>query len=76
MNWQRGQEALVTSFEGVASACLQVIRDVRTGPGVRQPVHRDVVEDVVSREAFALSVEDAGNELITARVMVADAVPP
>ena len=33
-------------------------------------VMRDVVEDVVAREALGLSVEDARDELIAARVVV------
>ena len=37
---------------------------------VRQPVEGHVVEDVVSRKAFALSVEDADDEFESARVMV------
>ena len=37
---------------------------------VRQPVERDVVEDVVAREALGLSVEDAGDELVAAHVVV------
>src|SRR5438132_12388908 len=37
---------------------------------VRQPVHRDVLEDIVSREAFALSVEDARDQRVTARIVV------
>src|SRR5438034_6143280 len=40
--------------------------------GVRQPVHRDVVEDVVPREAFLLSIEDARDERVAARVVVQD----
>ena len=38
----------------------------RRDPRVRQPVERDVVEDVVSRQALLLAVEDARDELIAA----------
>src|SRR6266849_5246293 len=37
---------------------------------VRQPGDRDVVEDVVAREALRLSVKDARDELIAARVVI------
>jgi hypothetical protein len=37
---------------------------------VRQPVECDVVEDIVSREAFGLSVEDACDKRVTAVVVV------
>ncbi len=37
---------------------------------VRQPVERDVVEDVIPREALGLSVEDACDQRIAARVVV------
>ena len=36
----------------------------------RQPGDRDVVEDVVAREALRLSVKDARDELIAARVAI------
>src|SRR4030095_11868197 len=38
--------------------------------GARQPIESDVVEDVVSREAFSLPVEDVGNEFVTTYVVV------
>src|SRR5258705_5416950 len=44
----------------------------RRDRGVRQPVHRDVVEDVVSRETFLLSVEDALDERVALRVVIQD----
>ena len=37
---------------------------------VRQPGDRDVVEDVVAREALRLSVKDARDELVAARVVI------
>src|SRR5262245_62492399 len=37
---------------------------------VREPRDRDVVENVVTREALRLSIEDARDELQTARIMV------
>src|SRR5215510_4808659 len=38
--------------------------------GVREPVVRDVVEDVVTGEALRLAVETAGDYVVTLRVMV------
>src|ERR1700680_2382710 len=37
---------------------------------VRQPGDRDVVEDVVAREALGLSVEHPCNQLVAARVVI------
>src|SRR6202140_1835934 len=37
---------------------------------VRQPGERDVVEDVVAREALRLSVKDGRDELIAPRVVI------
>src|SRR3979490_2966925 len=37
---------------------------------VRQPGDRDVVEDVVAREALRLSVEDACDQLVAARIVI------
>src|SRR5688572_17456389 len=37
---------------------------------IRQPVERDVIEDVVSRKSLVLTVKDAFNERVTACVMV------
>ena len=37
---------------------------------VRQPGDRDVVEDVVAREALRLSVKDARDELVAALVVI------
>src|SRR5258708_7923378 len=37
---------------------------------VRQPGDRDVVEDVVAREAFGFSRKDARDQLIAARVVI------
>src|SRR5207237_9094872 len=39
--------------------------------GVRQPVEGDVVEDVVARQALTAAIEDAHDELLAARVVVA-----
>ena len=53
----------------------QLVLPVETGRGHRrvgQPIERDVVEDVVARKAFGFPVEDAGDELVAARVMVED----
>src|SRR3981189_513791 len=37
---------------------------------VRQPGDRDVVEDVVAREALRLSVKDARDQLVAARIVI------
>src|SRR5437867_13273835 len=37
---------------------------------VRQPSDRDVVEDAVARDALRLSVKDARDELIAARIVI------
>src|SRR6266550_2203239 len=42
----------------------------RRNPGVRQPVERDVVEDIVTRKATRVSGEGTGDELVTLRVVV------
>ena len=52
---------------------LAPIFPIETGarnPRVRQPGDRDVVENVVAREALRLSVEDARDELQAARVVI------
>ena len=52
---------------------LPPVLPVETGAGdrrVRQPGDRDVVEDVVAREALGLSVKDARDELQAARVVI------
>src|SRR3954453_14817058 len=46
------------------------IKTSRRDPRVRQPVERDVVEDVISRKALGLSVEDACDERHAGRVVV------
>jgi hypothetical protein len=48
------------------------IETSRRDRSIRQPVERDVVEDVISRETFGFSVEDTRYELVTARVVVED----
>ena len=44
----------------------------RRDPRVRQPIHRDVLEDVVAREAARISSEGACDQLVTADVVVQD----
>jgi hypothetical protein len=39
---------------------------------IRQPVARAVVEDVVSRQALGLTIEDTCEECLTVRVVVED----
>src|SRR5262245_11658881 len=46
------------------------IQTSRRDRRVRQPVERDVVEDVVSRKALSLSVKHACDERVAARVVV------
>src|ERR1700722_19726882 len=46
---------------------------VETGAGkrrVRQPGDRDVVEDVVAREALGLTLKDARDQLVAAQVVI------
>src|SRR5438045_7552894 len=50
-----------------------LVLPIETGAGkrrVRQPGDRDVVEDVVAREALRLSVKDARDELVASRIVV------
>src|SRR5579883_3486826 len=46
------------------------IQTRRSDRRVGQPVKRDVVEDVISRQSLRLSVKDAGDERVAARVVV------
>ena len=49
------------------------ILPIETGPGkrrVRQPGERDVVEDVVAREALGLTHKDARDQRVAARVVI------
>src|SRR3954470_22573271 len=46
------------------------IETSRRDPRVRQPIERDVVEDVVSGKALGLTVEDACDERHAGRVVV------
>ena len=43
---------------------------------VRQPGDRDVVEDVVAREALRLSVKDVRDQLVAARVVIEEISRP
>src|SRR5450755_2067774 len=50
-----------------------LVLPIETGPRerrIRQPGERDVVEDVVSREAFALSGKDTFDHFVAACVVV------
>src|SRR5215216_4240741 len=42
----------------------------RRDRGIRQPIERDVVENVVARETFRLAVENAGDHLVAANVVI------
>src|ERR1700722_6282689 len=58
---------------GIEIAKLAPILPVETGARkrrVRQPGDRDVVEDVVAREAFGFSLKHAGEQLVAARVVI------
>src|SRR5438477_11913469 len=57
-------------FRGEKGQLAFPIQASRGDRRLRHPVERDVVEDVVSAEALRVSVEDAGDERVTARVMV------
>ena len=46
------------------------IQPCRRDPRIRQPVKRDVVEDVVSRKTLSLAVKDTRDQLVTAYVVV------
>ncbi len=58
------------TFRGEKGELAFPIQTSRRDCRVRQPVERDVVEDVVSRQALGLTVKDACEERLTARVMV------
>src|SRR6202140_693993 len=52
---------------------ITLVFPVETSPRerrIRQPSERDVVEDVVSREAFAASGKDTRDHLVAARVVI------
>ena len=52
---------------------IALVLPIETSPGkrrVRQPGERDVVEDVVAREAFGCPVKDACDHLVAARVVI------
>src|SRR5882672_3095666 len=46
------------------------IQTSRRNGRARQPVERDVVEDVISRQALSLPVKDACDEFVTSNVVV------
>ena len=60
------------AFGGEEPICPLVL-PIETGArerGVRQPGHRDVVEDVVAREAFGFAGKDTCDQLVAARVVI------
>jgi hypothetical protein len=57
-------------FRGKEGELAFPIQTSRRDRRVRQPVERDVVEDVVSRKPLTLTVKDARDESVTARVVV------
>ena len=61
---------MVTSFGAKKAKLVFPIETSRRNRRVRQPVERDVVEDIVSRQALGLPVKDACDELVAARVVV------
>ena len=58
------------TFRGEKGKLAFPIETSRRDRRIRQPVERDVVEDVVSRQALGLAVENACDERLTARVVV------
>src|SRR6185436_12286114 len=46
------------------------IQSSRRNCRARQPIERDVVEDVISRQALCLAVKDACDEFVTSNVVV------
>src|SRR6266513_1216423 len=64
----RGRDGDV--FRGEKRELALPIQTSRRDRRVRQPVERNIVEDVVARQALFLSVKDARDERVTARVVV------
>src|SRR5215472_17662281 len=54
---------------GPLSPILPIESSAREG-GVRQPRDRDVVQDVIACEALGLSLKDARDQLVAARVVI------
>src|SRR6202044_4005967 len=57
------------------AACRQIMLrvPVKTGRrdrGIRQPIERDVIENVVAAQPLKLAVENAGNHLVAANVVI------
>ncbi len=57
------------------AACRQIMPHVpvetrRRDRGIRQPIERDVVENVVAAQPFRLAVENAGDHLVAANVVI------
>src|SRR5437762_557974 len=42
----------------------------RRDRGIRQPIERDIVENVVTAQPFRLAVENAGDHLVAANVVI------
>src|SRR5437762_9095671 len=42
----------------------------RRDRGIRQPIERDIVENVVTAQPFRLAVENAGDQLVAANVVI------
>src|SRR5450755_1683161 len=59
---------------GEKSTLIFPVETSRRDRGICQPVERDVIEDVVSRQALGLTIENACDERLTARVVIKD--PP
>src|SRR5438477_9430282 len=57
-------------FRGEKGKLAFPIQTSRRDPRVRQPVERDVVDDVISRKALGFTVKDACDQRVTARVVV------
>ena len=62
-----------TGSERLSGRRRKLALPIETGRGdcrIRQPIERDVVEDVVSRQALGLTIENARDERLTARIMI------
>ena len=46
------------------------VQTSRRNRGARQPIERDVIKDIIARESFSLSIENARDEFVTTQVMV------
>jgi hypothetical protein len=62
--------ALHVEEAGLGRLGVVPVQASRRDRGVRQPVHRDVIDDVVLAESFVRSREDARDQLVAGVVVV------